>query len=780
MIKVLVYGIDVGDRSPISNIHIGNIARRYKSQIRNKGIDVITFNVFGDADIRFDIGMGITDILKNLPDGWEPDFILIQGPEYLFLPRGLFEVDYPVVFVTCDYDYDILRSYHFFRMADCVVCFSDESKEQIQKLGAKKVIKFPMWISFEGEFGKDEIKDLKKRSIDFFYSGNTNLKLMREKAELFSEIAKILPQKNLNYKINRGYISLDEYKKYLLDSKFSITYHRRGEVQRPEFILAGGVLITNSKEFSAFFKEGEDFFVYHNFKDIGETIDKVLDFVNSCNHEKRLERILNLQSLFRPDLRFSELVNHIYQNLDSSSVRNPYEFSKEDIFISDILSLFQLIDIYSLPKSVKDKIFQYLKKIIDEDENYIVSFEDSFLKDLFHSYKTIVDFNISATYELKISENFILPIDIALLELSRFNYKKAIDLLKVSEEILLKEKISSSFLKYVPLLSSVIPPGMFLYSYFPEYRNFFQEIVNSDFLSNKDKDFVLSYVYYLLGCLLRDTNLSGESDLNTSLKMFDKAYSLYPNQRYMVERIKTLIKLSLFEQAYKDFPTEIALEYMETYLPLCLFKGHINDEIFYILDIFLSTDVRTDLSLKDNFLRLLRFSFKPVYNTNPKCSFIVDLKSGINSTSIFVQNVLMNIYPFVKFYGISDDRNIRYRIEKMFHPDYVKIVKSLDEVESESDIFIFSSDSLLLDQNKIFLDTYLLSYLKASAIISKTKDNSSVISISRDLFERILREKYVSTNNFVLYPVSPGHSIFKTSENISFRLDDNNLILKLI
>lgn len=782
MIKVLVYGIDVGDVSPISNIHLGNIARRYKSKIRDLGVDVITFNVFGNSDIRFDVGMGITDIFRELPGGWEPDFILIQGPEYLFLPRGLFEVDYPVVFATCDYDYDILRSYHFLKMADCVVCFSDESKEHIQKLGARRVIKFPMWISFEREFKREEIKDLRKRSIDLFYSGNTNLKLMREKSELFSKIAQIVSQRDLKYKISRGYLSGEDYINYLLDSKFSITYHRRKEVQRPEFILAGGVLITNSPEFSAFFKEDKDFFIYRNFEQIGETIDKALDFVNSYNHEERVERILNSQSLFRPAFRFCELVNHIYHNLDLSLVEERSMISKEDLFISDILSTFQLIDIYSLPKYVKDKIFQSLKKIMEADEQYVISFENGFLKEIFDSYKAIIDFNISGKYEFKKSENFILPIDIALLELSRFNYKKAIDLLKVSEEILLKENLDSTFLKYIHLISSVVPPGMFSYSYFPEYRLFFYDFINSDVLDGKSRDFILSYIYMLLGCIFRDISLPAEKDLENSVKMFDKAYSLYKNERYKVEKAKTLIKLRSFDDAYEQFPKDIALEHIETYLPLCIMKKCVNQKIYYMSDIFLSADSRVDFELKEKFLYLFHSSLKSDGNikNNLKCSFIVDLRNGINAVSIFVQNVLMNIYPLVSFYALSSDQNIKRRVESIFSSSYVKVVSDLNQIDKNSDVFIFASDSLFLDQNKIFLDTYLLNYLGLSAMVSQAKDGAFVISVSKQLFEQLIEGREKNNDRFVFFPISPGYSIFKPSNCVEFRVNEKNeLTLKL-
>lgn len=784
MIKILVYGIDVGDRTPISHLHLGYLVRKYKDNLKALGIDVITVNILPSSDIRLEGGMTFQDILRKLPEGWEPDFVLIQGPEYVFLPRGLYESEYPLVFVTCDYDYDILRAYHFFKIADCVVCFSDESLNHIKKLGARKVVKFPIWLSFDMDDQNEDIIEIKKRKIDLFYSGNTNVKLMKDKAELFFHIAKFLSKNKLSYHINSGYLPKDEYIKKITNSKLSITYHRRKEIQRPEFILCGGILVTNSEEFSQIFIKDQDFFVYENFEDMPNAIERALDFINSgdYNHQERLERILGYRRFFHPVSRLYELLHFAYNNIDSSIVQERLG-SANDYYILDILSYFQTIDIYALPKSVKEILLSTVRKIIEEKEGLFLFPENSPTVEIFNSYKTMVDFNISGRYSFKKSDNFVLPLNLALLEMSRMNYKSSIEFLNYVKEILSQEKIDSVFPKFIPVLSSIIPPQFFPHTYFPEYRDVFADLISSEHIDRRSREVILSYIDFVLACISRDMSLPNEIQVRSSLKDFDRAYEIYQNPKYLWEKAKALVKCGMFDKALEQFGNNFSIDYTDLFLPLCIINDCRKDGSFmyHILDLFFSTDQENDNEHKEKFLSRFDLQKNRVLQNPPKCGVVVNIGNDITSTSLFVQNIIWSIYPYVSFYAISSDLRIKDRIHKIFSEQYVKVFENIESLLNESaDVFFVVPSSVILRQSKIFFDVVMLKHLEVSCVISRIK-NKKIFSVAleRELFSELVRKKQVHTDSFVFCPLSPGYTLFESKDVLSFSIKEDKVELRM-
>ncbi len=578
--RVLVYGIDLAGKF-LSHLHMGYIARKYKNFLKDNGFDVITLGITPRADIVLRVGESISSVLLRLPIHWEPEFILVQGPEYLFLPTDIIRTPYPLVFATCDFDYEIARSFEFlYSSADCVVCYSSDTESIMKEIGVRKTIKFPIWFGSENLPLPSEIKEPKMRSIDVFYSGNIDPISLPEKGRLLCELSKI---KGRKVEVFPNYLPYDKYSQKLLDSRVAVIYHRRREVQRIEAIFHGAVLVTNSPEFREMFRENEDFFFYNDFDEFTSTVEKAIDFVLSQNyrHSERVERISALREKAHSKMRFLELLRKISENIDE--IRSNAEQRKKNIYLyvenamkTNYFSFFELLDIFGISRQTRQNTLRMLKESPDfpslpDNLKLLVDYSSIFFgSQNIHEIKQEIKNYI---YQGRDSD-FITPLNAAVFETLFFNLLEALPLLETAlarlkkfeqmiiadiKEELRGEILGNSFF----LISSVLSRYSRHYIYFPEFRNIllswlrsFKNLDNSDPEEIKKEIYsgitqLEAYIVFLKSIILRDISWDRRK-VKMALDGIEYAIRKHRRWVYLSERAKTYIKLGDTKKAFED------------------------------------------------------------------------------------------------------------------------------------------------------------------------------------------------------------------------------------
>ncbi|MFZ8803039.1 MAG: hypothetical protein ACO2PO_08655 [Candidatus Calescibacterium sp.] len=577
--RILFLGINLGESS-ISNLHLGYVASTKKNFFIENGFEILTLNFVKFGDIIFNPGENIFDVIKKLPNNWTPDLFLIQGPEYIFLPADIHKCPFPVVFITCDFDYEMIRSRELMKLADSIVCFSDET-EKIIKSFSRHTIKFPLWFGYEPVSEILKLKKTKEREIDIFYSGNMDTLLFPEKGKLILRAIEVAHKKKFKIKINPSYLKKEEYELTLSNTKICITYHRRREIQRPEVPLFGATLITNSPYFKEIYKEKEDFFVYNNFEELGEIISEAIEHAENSNFEERIERISQIRNKMLPHVRLLELIKKIQENLDEieksknqrlENLKTKSKNTKEKEYdkIYNIFSIFPLVRIFPIPKNVESfLVTKSIRKLIEENNMKNKESNNKFdkaeeneenqddigdiiysLKSFFFPYSILFlneqDRKIIEERLLQATRNphdFQTPLNLCFTKILQGNYEEAYNLLELSHQRFLNlpdekfEKIKDNIFLLPAFPQFTTPPLIF-----PEMRgNFFQQGIEKKQIEN--------LINFAKGVLIRD--IPPKSNTKFSREILSKLAEKEGNFIYLLELSKTLIKIGDIEEAHK-------------------------------------------------------------------------------------------------------------------------------------------------------------------------------------------------------------------------------------
>ncbi len=772
--NILIYGINIPG-SNINHLHFGSIAQKHKNFFLQSGYKITTFGI-SDADINFSIGEDILSILKKLQ--WEPDFVLIQGPEYLFFPLNLHLCPYPLVFATCDFDYEILRSIPILKIADLVITFSDETLKFLKSAGIRNIIKFPIWCGFR--FSSKEIKPLYLRTIDIFYSGNLDPFLFPERGKLILEIIKASERLGLKFKLSNKYLDPKTYEDFLLNSKFVITYHRRKEFHRPEAILAGSILITNSEEFSNIFVKNEDFIIYNDLQKIDHTIKEALSLIHSQhNQRERIERILSLRQKFLPEVRLLEMIETVKQNLDKAKEQTlkRLEIYKKNKTIGKFLNtlyLDQVIDIYGLSPKSKKYLSKINSELLKDLENEISGHtlqeitRSEVAPQIYINSKKVLSLYLSPenlpTSPPEIFEmltknsdqyDFILPANLAVFELNRFNFEIAYTLsdLALQRFLIAKnnpEKVTE-IIKSTPFICSIVPVQEI---YFPDLRYIYIKENTDNLLLNIENSlkFIKAYILYYV-------SLYNSQTLRYSLSIFEDILNYSNNWHYQFIYAKALIKNSRFSDAFKALLKSL--------------EKSISYKSIELLSPFIVTGKISELNIEDlsiNFSKLLSIDqegyisdildktldkakhgknvpseipdFDGIYKQ--KFAKVLIVNENIQTLDLTLKFIRWNLFPYTDFIIISPDKDSRKIIDEKLKKHNLnnvsaKFAKNIKEailnelqIHPEKKVFLISSNDIIAE-HKIFFDISFIDYLKA--ILTPIGNNFMLSGEAEIIFE---------------------------------------------
>ncbi len=577
--RILFLGINLGE-NPISNLHLGYIANSKKNFFAENGFEILTLNFVKFGDIIFNPGESIFDVIKKLPNNWLPDIFLIQGPEYIFLPTDMHKCPFPFVFITCDFDYEMIRSRELMRLADSVVCFSDET-ERIIKRFSRNTIKFPIWFGYEPVSEISKLKKTKERKIDIFYSGNMDTLLFPDKGKLILKVIEVAHKNKLKIKINPSYLKREEYELALSDAKICITYHRRREIQRPEVPLFCANLITNSPYFKEIYKEKEDFFVYNNFEELEGIILEAIERTENSNFDERIDRISQIRNKMLPHVRLLELIKKIQENMDEieknknqrlenlkTKIKNTKEKEYDKIY--NIFSIFPLVRIFQILKNVESfLVTKSIKKLIEENNIKNKEFDNELdnakennenqddIGDIMYSLKSFfLPYSIIFLNEqdrrfvegiifqtMRNPHDFQTPLNLCFAKILQGKYEEAYNILELSYQRLLNlpdDKFQN------------IKANIFLLPAFPQFSLpplIFPEIRDDFFQQSIEKKQIENFINLARGVLIRD--IPPKSNIKLSKEVLSKLAEKEMNFKYLLELSKTLIKIGDIEEAYK-------------------------------------------------------------------------------------------------------------------------------------------------------------------------------------------------------------------------------------
>ena len=752
--KILLLGINLGE-SPISNLHLGYIAKSKKNFFRENGFEILTLNFLPQlGDIIFNPGDSIFDVINKLPSNWMPDLFLIQGPEYVFLPLEIHKCPFPIVFITCDFDYEIVRSKELMKLADSVVCFSEETERVIRNF-SRHTIKFPIWFGYEPITDISKLKKPKERKIDIFYSGNMDTLLFPEKGKLIMKVIEIAHKRKLKIKINPSYLKKEEYENILSDVKICLAYHRRKEIQRPEAPLFGASLITNSDHFKEIYKENEDFFVYDDFDKLEDVISKTIEYIENSDFDERLERISDLRKKMLPHVRLLELIRKIQENIDEIEKKKNERLEKlktkgkkekeNEEKIYNVFSIFPLSRIFPIPKNAESfmstKLIKILLKednnIIEEEENNIIRQEKETqdknfletqnliysLKSFFLPYsilflnedeKKIVEEKIS--YNLRNPDDFQTPLNLGFVKILQGKYEEAYVLLELSYQRLLNlsdeefQKIKNNIF-ILPAFPQLIPPPLI----FPELKNEF-------FYGDIEKKKIENFLNFAKAVLLRNIP-PAERNMKISQEILSNLVEKEANFRYLVELSKTLIKLCKINEACKiikkAYHDNINPEIADILLSLALLnQEEFKKEEIPILKEYLKLAFALDTTFTSDKGKISKFVdiiFEELQfpAEKPKIYFIVDFSSNnIQDLNIVMKNIRDSLLPRTK-YVIFVEEEIKKEIKNFsdkLSQEYGKEIFVLSEKdnspqmpEEEDILIILPSSDILLKNTKVLL-----------------------------------------------------------------------------
>ncbi len=753
--KILLLGINLGE-SPINNLHLGYIAKSKKNFFRENGFEILTLNFLPQlGDVIFNPGDSIFDVINKLPSNWMPDLFLIQGPEYVFLPLEIHKCPFPIVFITCDFDYEMVRSKELMKLADSVVCFSEETERVIRNF-SRHTIRFPIWFGYEPITDISKLKKPNERKIDIFYSGNMDTLLFPEKGKLIMKVIEIAHKRKLKIKINPSYLKKEEYENILSDVKICLAYHRRKEIQRPEAPLFGASLITNSDCFKEIYKENEDFFVYDDFDKLEDVISKTIEYIENSDFDERLERISDLREKMLPHVRLLELIRKIQENIDEiekkknerlEEIKPKEKKEKENEGkIYNVFSLFPLSRIFPIPKNAESFISTKLIKILLREDNNIIEEKEEnniirqeketqdknfletqtliySLKSFFLPYsilflnedeKKIVEEKIS--YNVRNPDDFQTPLNLGFVKMLQGKYEEAYVLLELSYQRLLNlsdeefQKIKNNIF-ILPAFPQLIPPPLI----FPELKNEF-------FYGDIEKKKIENFLNFAKAVLLRNIP-PAERNMKISQEILSNLVEKEANFRYLVELSKTLIKLCKINEACKiikkAYHDNINPEIADILLSLAL----LNQEEFkkeeipilkeYLkLAFALDTTFTSDRGKISEFVDII-FDKLQFPAEKPKIYFIVDFSSNnIQDLNIVMKNIRDSLLPRTK-YVIFVEEEIKKEIKNFsdkLSQEYGKEIFVLSEKdnlpqmpEEEDILIILPSSDILLKNTKVLL-----------------------------------------------------------------------------
>ncbi len=223
-----------------------------------------------------------SEIMKNLPDGWEPDFVLYHTPFYYRIPVGIEDCPWPTVAVLDDWFGGVDFMPDVLGWFDHIVtdCYS------LRLLQERRIFNCSYWASFGHDDSRfRQLDTVQERDIDVAFIGNLNGNIQYER---FQWLRRIAEMKNVSHSVIGEGVYGDEYVSILNRAKIGFNKTIKGEMNLRCFeVPACGALLfveEENEEICAFLTPGEECILYNT-----DNLEYLIEYY--LKHDDERERI---------------------------------------------------------------------------------------------------------------------------------------------------------------------------------------------------------------------------------------------------------------------------------------------------------------------------------------------------------------------------------------------------------------------------------------------------------------------------------------------------------
>ena len=365
----------------------------FKSEFTPEAIDIPPYPQF-----YYDYNTGLQTILKDLPEGWEPDLVIIFYIESNIIPLDIESSPYPVIGLLFDWYTCASSLKDTFKRFDYIFLGDRKGLDIFRKSGFTRIINIPHH-GFSPTFHK-KLPHAEK-IYDITFIGSLNHDIHQQRAQWLYRLAKLSDRYKIQILTN---VYAEEYVKILNQSKITFNYTITGAMNMRAYEAAacGSLLFTekSNTEITDYLTDREDCILYdeHNFEELLEyylkndnernrIIDNAYKKIQNYSYKKLMERILNKCSeinfhenkreISDPQKHLTVIANQIYKGEFPFShyVIQKLKESEETLENLNTLTVFYLVlaeisDDTDLKIQIYNKVLQYALKAIEKKPDH--------------------------------------------------------------------------------------------------------------------------------------------------------------------------------------------------------------------------------------------------------------------------------------------------------------------------------------------------------------------------------------------------------------------------
>ena len=243
--------------------------------------DCKVFGYDGSGELNLQWGDSLQDLLAQLPEGWEPDWVVWWLPEYLRFPPDIHHCPYPTLLVVSDWN---VISEPLYRMVEAfdVVATDAMGVRRLGEFGVDiPVFQAPLYGFVPGYHRLLECE----RDIPVGYVGNTNGLAYRERMRTLATACHGLAQDQVM--VASGVFG-DEYVRLLNRCRITLNHSLRGELNMRSFesMACGSLLFCEDTNLEAHqhFQDGEHLVMFNQ----ANLVDKLRYYLSHPEEAARI------------------------------------------------------------------------------------------------------------------------------------------------------------------------------------------------------------------------------------------------------------------------------------------------------------------------------------------------------------------------------------------------------------------------------------------------------------------------------------------------------------
>lgn len=240
---------------------LGPVSRTFNQDALAPDDDARFFGTPGEQALSLAPEGGWDELLKQLPDDWRPDFLVLWLPYAAIAPK-LWQVPVPIIGLAPESN--LLAHYYRRILPRCDLAFANQAgAERWRRAGLSHVESLNL-CGLGPAQSTSAVADLEAaRDIDVLFVGNLHPGVQRQRNAWLGRLATLGARWNIAI---RSGVFGDDYRTLMRRAKIVFNFSERGECNRRVFetIAAGAMLLQerNNAEVAAFLKAGTEYAVY--------------------------------------------------------------------------------------------------------------------------------------------------------------------------------------------------------------------------------------------------------------------------------------------------------------------------------------------------------------------------------------------------------------------------------------------------------------------------------------------------------------------------------------